>query len=295
MTNPWLERRVLAYAHQGGAKEGPSSTLMAMEQALAAGATGLELDVHATADGHLVVCHDATVDRTTDGAGAIATLTLAELEQLDNAYWWVPGEETSPGRPPMEYPLRGRAPAERALGIASLVSVLEQFPGVILNLDIKQTAPAVRPYEAALAALLRDFGRVDDVIVASFDDRSTDAFSEAAPEIPTSAGTVATAMFWQAVATGAELPAMRHVALQIPAAHGDIAVTTPELVAAAHQAGLAVHVWTIDERAEMERLLDMGVDGIISNAPSILVDVLRQRGLAWSAPASKSTSKSTSK
>lgn len=281
MGSIWLERRVLAYAHQGGAKEAPSSTLMAIEMALSAGASAIELDVHATADGELVVCHDATVDRTTDGTGAIADRTLADLRRLDNAHWWVPGYQTDPGRPPAEYPLRGRAPGEPDLGIATLREVLERFPDVILNLDIKQTAPAVPPYEAALAALLRSFGRRDDVIVASFDDRATDAFSAVAPEIPTSAGTLSTATFWRAVAAGETPPPLRHVALQIPARQGDLIVTTPELVEAAHRAGVAVHVWTIDDRPEMEALLDMGVDGIISDMPSVLVDVLRRRGQLW--------------
>lgn len=281
MSNPWLERRVLAYAHQGGAREGPSSTLYAIEQALHAGAHAIELDVHATADGRIVVCHDATVDRTTNGTGAIADLTLGELLELDNSYWWVPGEQTAHDRAESEYPLRGRAPADRRFGIATLDEVLESFPGVILNLDIKQTAPDVEPYEAALASVLREHGRADDVIVASFNDAATAAFAQVAPEIPTSAGTAATAMFWQAVAQGGEPPAMPHVALQIPVEHLGIPVTTPEIVRAAHRAGLAVHVWTIDDQPEMERILDMGVDGIISDRPSALVSVLETRGEAW--------------
>src|ERR1700687_756037 len=105
--NPWLDRRVLNYAHQGGAREAPSSTLFALHRAVAAGADALELDVHDTADGHLVVCHDETVDRTTDGKGPIADLTLADLQSLDNAYWWVPGEVVAHGRPDADYPLRG--------------------------------------------------------------------------------------------------------------------------------------------------------------------------------------------
>ena len=88
---------MIAYAHQGGAWESPSSTCFAIRRALEAGATGIELDVHATSDGQLVVCHDATVDRTTDGTGEIADLTLAELRGLDNAYWFVPGADVTPG------------------------------------------------------------------------------------------------------------------------------------------------------------------------------------------------------
>jgi glycerophosphoryl diester phosphodiesterase len=280
--HPWLDRRVLAFAHQGGAREAPSSTLQALRRAVAGGADALELDVHATLDGELVVCHDPTVDRTTDGRGAIASMTLAELRRLDNAYWWVPGEVVARDRPDRDYVARGRAPADPSYGIATLSEVLEEFPGVLLNLDIKQTAPAVVPYEASLAALLRRYGRGDDVIVASFNDASLDAFSAAAPEIPTSAGTLATASFLQAVQAGTNPPASRHVALQVPPAYLSLTIVDERTVTAAHRLGLAVHVWTIDEPDEMDRLVDLGVDGIMSDRPAVLGEVLRQRGVAWS-------------
>lgn len=279
--SPWLGRRVIAYAHQGGAWEGPSSTLHAIGAALEAGATGIELDVHATADGHLVVCHDATVDRTTDGTGAIAALTLEEVRALDNAYWWAPGADVSPGLADDAYPFRGRAPADPAFRVARLEEVLEAFPGAVLNLDIKQTAPTVAPYEAALADLLRRHGRVDDVIVASFLDAATDAFRALAPEIPTSAGTLATADFVRAVQAGEEPPPSPHVALQIPVAVGELVLVDERLVAAAHDRGLAVHVWTIEDEAEMERLCALGVDGIITDRPTALVGVLDRLGCAW--------------
>ena len=105
-------------------------------------------------DGELVVCHDATVDRTTPATGNIASFTLAELRQLDFSYWFIPGADVTPDRPEGEYPYRGRAPDDPQFGIATLREVLEQFPGVVLNLDIKQTAPMVTPYEESLARLL---------------------------------------------------------------------------------------------------------------------------------------------
>jgi glycerophosphoryl diester phosphodiesterase len=277
----WLDRRVIAYAHQGGAWEGPSSTLYAIAMALEAGATAIELDVHATADGQLVVCHDPTVDRTTDGSGRIAELTYDEVRALDNAYRWAPGADVSPGLEPDRYPFRGRAPADRRFGVARLEEVLGEFPGVLLNLDIKQTAPAVAPYEEALATVLRRHGRVDDVIVASFIDRATDAFSSFAPEIPTSAGTGAVATFYQSVRDGEEPAAMRHVALQVPASHSGVTLVDEPFVEAAHRAHLAVHVWTIEEEPEMERLCRLGVDGIITDRPSALVKVLEHFGVAW--------------
>jgi glycerophosphoryl diester phosphodiesterase len=262
-SNPWLDRRVLNYAHQGGAKEAPSSTLFAMHRAVSVGAHAIELDVHCSADGELVVCHDATVDATTNGSGAIAGLTLAELRGLDNAAAWPQ--------------LVGRAPSDRALGVATLREVLEAFPDVILNLDIKQTAPDVEPYEGALAELLQEYGRADDVIVASFLDLATDRFSAAAPEVPTSAGTAAVAAFYYAVRGGETPPPTRHVALQVPATFGATVVVDERFVAAAHEAGLAVHVWTIDDPDEMRSLLELGVDGIITDRPSVLAGVLAAR------------------
>jgi glycerophosphoryl diester phosphodiesterase len=280
-TAPWLDRRVIAYAHQGGAWEGPSSTLYAIGAAISAGATAIELDVHATADGHLVVCHDPSVDRTTGGSGEIAGLTLEEVRALDNAYRWVPGADVTPGLDPDCYPFRGRAPEDRLFRIALLEEVLEEFPGVVLNLDIKRTAPVVEPYEQSLARLLRRFGRTDDVIVASFLDAATDAFSVWAPEIPTSAGTVAVAGFFQSVQAGEEPAPLRHVALQVPAVYGDMVLVDGRFVEVAHEHGLAVHVWTIEEEAEMERLCALGVDGIITDRPTALVKVLDRLGCTW--------------
>jgi glycerophosphoryl diester phosphodiesterase len=277
----WLERRVIAYAHQGGAWESPSSTLHAIAHAVEVGATGVELDVHATADGELVVCHDATVDRTTAGHGAIASFTLAQLREMDFSYWWIPGADVTPGRPDADYPLRGRAPADRSYGIATLREVLERFPGVVLNLDIKQTAPVVAPYEESLAALLDEFGRTDDVIVASFLDPATDAFRGFAPSVPTSAGTVATAEAWRAVQAGEDVPESPAVAYQVPERQGDLVVVDERFVAAAHRAGKAVHVWTINDAAAMERLVDLGVDGIISDVPTTLCGVLGARRVDW--------------
>jgi glycerophosphoryl diester phosphodiesterase len=277
----WLERRVIAYAHQGGAWESPSSTRHAIAHALEAGATGVELDVHATADGELVVCHDATVDRTTAGQGTIASFTLAQLRAMDFSYWWIPGADVTPGRPEADYPFRGRAPGDRSFGIATLREVLEEFPGVVLNLDIKQTAPVVAPYEESLARLLAEFGRRDDVIVASFLDPATDTFRGFAPEVPTSAGTMATAEAWQAVQAGMDLPESPAVAFQVPERQGDLVIVDERFVAAAHRAGKAVHVWTVNDAESMERLLGLGVDGIISDVPTTLCAVLGSEGVAW--------------
>jgi glycerophosphoryl diester phosphodiesterase len=277
----WRERRVIAYAHQGGAWENPSSTLHTIAAALEVGATAIELDVHATADGELVVCHDATVDRTTASTGTIASFTLAELRAMDFSYWFIPGADVTPGREASAYPYRGRAPGDPRFGIATLREVLESFPGVVLNLDIKQTAPMVAPYEESLARLLAEFGRVDDVMVASFLDPATDAFRGFAPDVPTSAGTMATAEFWRAVHNDEPVPDSPAAAFQVPERQGDLLVVDDIFVKAAHQAGKAVHVWTINDEEAMRRLVALDVDGIISDVPTTLVGVLASLGVAW--------------
>jgi glycerophosphoryl diester phosphodiesterase len=284
---PWLERRVLTYAHQGGAFEAPSSTLYAIRRALELGVTGIELDVHATADRELVVCHDRTVDRTTSGSGLICELTWPELRQLDNAYWFVPGTDADHDQPQGNYPLRGRAPTDPELGIARLADVLDlldDHPGVALNLDIKATAPIVQPYERLLADLLRGHRCRERTIVASFWDAATDAFRQWDSETSTSAGTQAVASFWQAVQHGNPPTHVDYVALQVPERSGDLVVVDATFVDAAHRAGAAVHVWTVNDPTSMERLLDLGVDGIISDRPSVLVEMVDRRGQRYQPP-----------
>ena len=252
-----------------------------MRRAVEAGAHAIELDVHATRDGHIVVCHDPTVDRTTEAHGAIADLTLEEVQSLDNAYWWVPGELTAPGRAAEDYPLRGRAPADESLRIPTLHEVLEEFPHVFLNFDIKQTAPAVKSYEEQVARVLAEHGRTDDVIVASFLDEATDAFCRISPEACVSFGMEGTRSVYEAIRDGAALPDTPHVALQVPPRVGEIDLVTPRFIEAAHAAGIAVHCWTIDDAEEMRRLVDLGVDGIMTDCPSVLAGVLAAAGAGF--------------
>jgi glycerophosphoryl diester phosphodiesterase len=280
MTSPWLERRVIAFAHQGGSFEGPSSTLAAIERALAAGATAVELDVHATSDRQIVVCHDETVDRTTNHHGAIAELTLAQLREMDNAYWWVEGATVTPDQPDQVYVERGRAPQERALGIVTLEEVVERFPDVLLNLDLKRTDPDVEPYEELLANELRRLDRLSSVIVASFHDRALQRFRTVAPSVATSAATGEAATFYFSMLEGvASVPPI--AAFQVPASYGDVTLVDERFVQTAHDADIAVHVWTINDTDEMRQLLDLGVDGLISDRPTPLAQVLKERGCAW--------------
>jgi glycerophosphoryl diester phosphodiesterase len=278
-----MDRRVICYAHQGGAREAPSNTMFAFRRALTVGADALELDVHASADRRLIVSHDPTVDRTSNGTGEIASMTLAELRALDNSYWFVPGEGAVQGHPDADYERRGLAPADPAFGFATLDEVLDEFAGRVINIDIKRTEPEVEPYEELLAKTLLHAGRSDDVIVASFSDHSIEEFRRHAPEIGTAAGPTDTAELVRASRSGRRPPdsVLSHVALQVPAQYMDIPLVDEQFVSLAHDCGIAVHVWTIDEPEEMARLIDLGVDGLMSDKPTLLAGLLSELELAW--------------
>jgi glycerophosphoryl diester phosphodiesterase len=286
--NAWLDRRVLNIAHQGGEIEAPSNTMFAFKTALEKGSEVLELDVHATSDGELVVLHDATVDRTTNGSGQVDEMTLEEIRKLDAAHWFVPGCGTCNDAPETAFSYRGFATGERPIPrklrrfgpddfkIPTLREVLETFPDTLINIEIKATAPETVPYEDKLAALLAEYQRTDDTIVVSFLDHAVEAFKTLAPDVDTATGTGEAGAFWattQGPAPGA--PSARHQALQVPIVFNGLTVVTPEFVDEAHANGLAVHVWTVNDREEMEWLIDIGVDGIMSDRPTLLEKVLK--------------------
>jgi glycerophosphoryl diester phosphodiesterase len=290
--NPWLDRRVLNIAHQGGEIEAPSNTLFALKTAQQKGADVLELDVHATADRELVVIHDNTVDRTTNGTGRVDELTLEQLQDLDAAHWFVPDCGTCHDQPAEAYAYRGFATGESPIppelgefepsdfGIPTLREVLETFPHELLNIEIKATEPDTEPYEKELAELLTEYGRGTDTIVVSFDDGAVKRFQEYAPQISAAPGTNRIVAFWLSSLgplPGKSLPGMH--ALQVPTEMNGLPVVTRDFVEDAHDHDLAVHVWTIDDRAEMERLIDLGVDGIMTNRPTVLEDVLDDMGV----------------
>jgi glycerophosphoryl diester phosphodiesterase len=284
--NPWIERRVLCVAHQGGAAEAPASTFFAMDLALAAGADMLELDVHRSRDGVLIVNHDATLERSTGVPGRIEELTAAQICALDGAFNFVPDEGLAPGREPAEYPLRGRATTDATLHPVTLDALLERYPGVLLNLDIKAGEPESVAYEADLAALLRAHGRSDDVIVASFLDARLERFRALAPEFATAAGTNAMTGFFQAVRQGMQPhpDIRRHAALQMPYRVGSVVLVDERLVDVAHRQGVALHVWTVDDEAEMEHCVDMGVDALMSDRPRVLAGLLSSLGANYRRP-----------
>jgi glycerophosphoryl diester phosphodiesterase len=287
--NPWLERRPLNIAHQGGEIEAPSDTLYAFKTAAQKGADVIETDVHLTADGRVVVLHDDTVDRTTNGSGSVEQMTLEQIKRLDAAYWFVDGEGTvhDPSRPAADFTWRGVATGERPppagfepndFKIPTLDEVLEAFPGTYLNIELKPTVAMTGRLEHAVAELLRAHGRSDDAIVVSFNDQSVELFKGLAPEVHTAPGTAQVAAFWassQGPAPGTPNP--QHVALQVPERFEAATVVSPDFVADAHTNDLAVHVWTVNDEADMRRLLAWGVDGIVTDRPTLLEQVLAER------------------
>ncbi|MFY9588717.1 MAG: glycerophosphodiester phosphodiesterase [Actinomycetota bacterium] len=296
--NPWLERRVWNIAHQGGENEAPSDTMFAFKTAMAKGADMLELDVHATADGEIVVLHDATIDRTTNGSGQVDELTLAEIQAFDAAHWFVPVEGTTHSAADADYIYRGIATGTVAppagfsasdFRIPTLRAVLETFPGVPTNIEIKNYFPNTAPYEKTLADLLDEFGRTDDVIVVSFFDQALELFKLWAPDVHTATATVETALFHTS-ARGAlpGLPNPRYVALQVPVIFDTIPgvpveVVNEDFIADAHANGLAVHVWTINDVPTMCALIAMGADGIMTDFPTVLEHVLADPATACAA------------
>jgi glycerophosphoryl diester phosphodiesterase len=289
--NPWLHTGILNMAHQGGEDEAPSDTLYALKTSIRKGADMLELDVHASSDGEIIVAHDTTVDRTTNGTGRIDAMTVAQIKKLDGAYWFSQGCGTCHDKPSKTYAYRGMATGARKIPkmlvgqgyrpndftIPTLREVLKAFPKTPINIEIKNTAPDTAPYEQTLADLLAEFHRSDDIIVVSFYDNATEAFKLYAPGVPTATGTVETALF--RISTEGPLPGApnsRYVALQVPMTFNGVTVMSSDFVADAHANGLAVHVWTIDDRATMEQLIGWGVDGIMTSRPTLLEQVLNE-------------------
>jgi glycerophosphoryl diester phosphodiesterase len=257
---PWV------IAHQGGDGLWPSNTLYAMERAAAMGVDVLEMDIHSTADGVLVVMHDATVDRTTDGQGPINGFTLAELKLLDAGYDW-PTLEGSDGD---THPYRGQG-----ITVPALEEIFTAFPGWRMNIEIKQVDP---PIAEPFCRLIRQHGLEDQVLVGSFHQEAMDAFRNACPEVATSGTESEIRPFFilNTIFLGLLYTPPAN-AFQVPEYSGSLHVLTRGFVNGAHGRGVEVHAWTINEVDDMERLLDLGVDGIITDYPDRLLTLL-QRG-----------------
>lgn len=249
--HPFLDHPApLAFAHRGGAAGGLENTVAAFRRAAEAGYVYMETDVHTTADGKLLAFHDTTLDRVTDGDGRIAELPWSRVRQAR---------------------VGGREP------VPLFEELLETFPGVRWNVDVKVESALV-----PLLDLVRRAHAWDRVCVGSFSERRVArARRLAGPRLATSLGTAgALALRLRAYGLPA-LPAAAALCAQVPVRHGGVRVVDRSFLRAAHRRGLQVHVWTVNEAAEMERLLDLGVDGIMTDHTETLREVLRARGL-WS-------------
>ncbi len=298
LPNPWLVNGgdPLNFAHRGGVTDFPENTLYAYTEAALAGADVLEMDVFQTSDNHLVVLHDAAgVGRTTNGDGAIVDMTLAEVQALDAAYWFIPGEGTRRDRDPDDYIFRGIATGEKApppgysatdFRIPTLPEALSRFADHRINVELKQD-DGEGAYEQQMADLLLSFGRRTDLIVATFDDEVSAKFKAVAPCIYTSLPLgVGLDIFAVFLGTGVLPEVPQHIAAQIPPDANQIGdeipgddslpIVTPELVAAAHAVNMPVQVWTINACEDMLWLIELGVDGIMTDRPLLLESLLQQ-------------------
>ncbi|WP_438870578.1 glycerophosphodiester phosphodiesterase [Paractinoplanes bogorensis] len=250
MPLPYLDLPApLAFAHRGGAADGDENTVEAFERAVRLGYRYVETDVHATADGVPVVFHDTTLDRVTDGTGRISSMTWADLRSVR---------------------IGGAAAVPR------LDEVFAAWPHVRFNIDVKSDTGV-----APTVACVRESGAADRVLLASFSDRRLARVRElAGPAVATSLGMRGVARLRMASLAGLRLRLPPSVAaVQVPPRQGPFPVVDRRFVTLAHRLGLHVHVWTIDEPAEMNRLLDLGVDGIMTDRLTVLRDVYRARGV----------------
>jgi glycerophosphoryl diester phosphodiesterase len=237
----------LAFAHRGGASEAPENTMPAFEHAVGLGYRYLETDAHVTADGVLVAFHDDRLDRVTDRSGRIAELPWHEVQRAK---------------------VDGREP------IPLLEDLLAAWPDVRINIDPKQDEVA----EPLAAAILRT-GTADRVCVGAFSDKRIAKVKVlTGPALCTSMGPREVARLVSTSRGGPGRAGVLSPCAQVPPQQGRVALVTPRFVETAHRRGVQVHVWTIDDRAEMARLLDLGVDGIMTDRPQVLKDLLVERG-----------------
>jgi glycerophosphoryl diester phosphodiesterase len=253
----------IAFAHRGGAGDHPENTMAAFRAAVAMGYRYLETDVHLTRDGAVVAFHDSVLERVTDRRGRIGEVTTADLAQADAGYWF----SRDGGR---SYPHRGTG-----VRIPLLSELIEEWPEARLNIDTKSDA-VVEP----LATLLQRMDVLERVCVGSFSDDRLRRFRGLVGDgVCTSMGPRAITRARLSSLTG-RIPRQGAACIQLPVRQAGIPMVEPVMIRAAHRAGLAVHVWTIDDRAEMERLLDLDVDGIMTDTLDTLRGVLEGRG-AW--------------
>jgi glycerophosphoryl diester phosphodiesterase len=243
----------IAFAHRGYADGGDENSLAAFQRAVDLGYRYLETDVRATADGVALAFHDSRLDRVTDRRGVVSQLPWSTVSKALIA---------------------GREPIPR------LVDVLAAWPDVRVNVDVKSSAGVTPVVEA-----IRRTGAADRVCVTAFSDRRIAVLCDAlGPRVVTGLGPRAALAVRLAVSRGRPLPPFPGRCLQIPPRVGRVQLVDVRLIEAAHAAGLAVHVWTVNELHEMRRVLDLGVDGVMTDRAAVLRDLLRERG-QWPAGA----------
>jgi len=263
--HPYYENvdRPLVIAHQGGDGVWPGDTLYAFEKAVETGADVLEMDAHITEDGRIVLMHDEKVDRTTDGSGLIEDMTLAELKQLDAAYKWSNDDGQT-------FPYRGLG-----IQVPTLDELFEKFPQMRYVVEIKLTE---NPIDKPLCDLIRQYDMQDKVLIASFHDVAMQDFRGICPEVATSASRGEVTKF---VILGkiflSGLVAPGHQSIQPPydpEESYNIPIMTKRFIREAHAKNIAVEPWTVDDPELMKQYIEWGVDGIITDRPDLMTELL---------------------
>lgn len=256
----------LVIAHQGGDGVWPGNTLYAFDKAVEIGADVLETDAHITKDGHIVLMHDETVDDTTDGTGLIEEMTLAELKKLDAGYDWSNDNGTT-------FPYRGQG-----IQVPALAEIFEKFPQMRYAIEIKKSTI---PIEKPLCDLIRLHGMEEKVLVASFHDEVMQNFRATCPEVATSASRGEVTKFvilGKIFLSGFVAP--HYQSLQPPfdpQESYNIPIMTKRFIREAHAKNIKVEPWTVNDPALMEQYLGWGVDGIITDRPDLMVEILDNR------------------
>ena len=255
VTKPFFgATRPQVFAHRGGCALGPENTIAAFDQGMAAGADGFELDVHLSADGVVVVHHDDTLERTTSGTGPVARRTAAELAATDAGYRF-----EQDGR----FDFRGRG-----IGIPTLREVLQRYPDIPIIVEMKVDSAEMGE---AVAADVRRSAAVERVCAAGFGARALRAARAALPDMASSACAPEVRLALYRSWVNWPVRRVDYGGYQVPEVADGHRIVSKRFVKHAHAAGLRVQVWTIDEPADMDRLLSWGVDALISNRPDVAV------------------------
>jgi glycerophosphoryl diester phosphodiesterase len=251
--------RPRVFAHRGASGNYPENTLEAFRAAVVSGAPYIELDIHMTRDGAIVVVHDDHLSRVTGRDGVVAEMKLAQVQAVDAGYNFSPGGRTFPFR-------------AKGLRVPTLEEVLSTFPQPCFIVEIKQTTPSLI---VPMLEIIERSGMSRRVLIASEHQAPLDEVRSLSPELPTNFSTGEVGAFFKSIAPDATSFVPAGTALQIPPDHLSWKLVTPESLAASHRLGVEVHVWTVNDEAEMRQMLALGVDGIITDYPARLLEILR--------------------